>query len=64
MRKLKIPKQMEWVLPLCPNGATVVPNETGWPFPVSVKPNGETIVHVPATQAPTNPLGDIPEALF
>jgi hypothetical protein len=59
---VRIPKRMEWVLTMLPEQHTVMLNETGWPFPVSVGPSGETQVRVPATQAP-NPT-PVEPALF
>ena len=64
MGKPRIPKQSQWLLTLAAKGAKVVPNETGWPFLVSVKPDGKTQINLPATQAQQNPLGEAPEALF
>ena len=56
-RKLKVPDNAAWVLTSGIKSTTVhirkYGEKTEWPFPVSVKADGETQIHVPATQVRT-----------
>jgi hypothetical protein len=46
----KIPKCMEWVL-TGQSKDRIVLVQTEWPFPVSIKPNGETHINVSSASA-------------